>query len=186
MSMLPLHLNLRRNYARNVPRELFRTRIRPMFSVSTPGIISTPCFRRHLSFNANPRPIDQKRTPDERISVSELDGPKKVSVFARVLPPSIRPPPDSGASLRKLMRLAKPETRPLLIAVGLVSVMLVSLQLFGLTYCQQLTISSSVSMTVPFTIGRLIDYFASPNPVSNFSWYLDRLLTAFPVPAIIS
>jgi ABC-type multidrug transport system fused ATPase/permease subunit len=43
--------------------------------------------------------------------------------------------------------LAKPEKKPLTFAVGL------------------LLISSSVSMSIPFTVGKLIDYFTSANPV---------------------
>jgi hypothetical protein len=29
-------------------------------------------------------------------------------------------------------------------------------------------ISSAVSMSVPFTVGKLIDFFSSPNPVRMF------------------
>ena len=53
----------------------------------------------------------------------------------------------NASSFRKIVTLAKPEKRPLTFAVGL------------------LLISSSVSMSIPFTVGKLIDYFTSANPV---------------------
>jgi hypothetical protein len=31
-----------------------------------------------------------------------------------------------------------------------------------------LLVSSSVSLSIPFTVGKLIDYFTSPNPVRQF------------------
>ncbi|KAH6914032.1 ATP-binding cassette transporter [Coprinopsis sp. MPI-PUGE-AT-0042] len=52
----------------------------------------------------------------------------------------------SSSSFTKILALAKPERKPLLIAIGL------------------LFVSSAVSMSVPFTIGKLIDFFCSPNP----------------------
>ncbi|KAI6104888.1 P-loop containing nucleoside triphosphate hydrolase protein [Pisolithus croceorrhizus] len=73
--------------------------------------------------------------------------------FARHL--STQPQPKersslAGSSLRKLSHLAKPEKKPLLFAVGL------------------LLVSSSVAMSVPFTIGKLIDYFSTENPQIPF------------------
>jgi hypothetical protein len=32
-----------------------------------------------------------------------------------------------------------------------------------------LFVSSAISMSIPFTVGKLLDYFASPNPVCLFS-----------------
>ncbi|VDC03008.1 unnamed protein product [Peniophora sp. CBMAI 1063] len=55
-------------------------------------------------------------------------------------------PNSSAASFKKIVSLAKPEKKPLLAAVGL------------------LLISSTVSLSIPFTVGRLIDYFSTPNP----------------------
>lgn len=54
-----------------------------------------------------------------------------------------KPEPESASSLRKIVSLAKPERATLSVAVAL------------------LFVSSSVSMSIPFTIGKLIDYFAS-------------------------
>lgn len=53
------------------------------------------------------------------------------------------------SSIGKIARLARPERKSLLSAVGL------------------LVVSSSVSLSIPFTIGKLIDFFASPHPVSH-------------------
>ncbi|KAG6861702.1 hypothetical protein C0995_013271 [Termitomyces sp. Mi166 len=61
-----------------------------------------------------------------------------------------RKSPQSTSSFFKVLALAKPEKKPLLTAIGL------------------LLISSSVSMSVPFTIGKLIDFFASTNPQIPF------------------
>ncbi|KAF9788467.1 P-loop containing nucleoside triphosphate hydrolase protein [Thelephora terrestris] len=52
----------------------------------------------------------------------------------------------SVSSFRKIIALAKPEKKPLTFAVGL------------------LLVSSSVSMSIPFTVGKLIDYFTSVDP----------------------
>jgi hypothetical protein len=53
----------------------------------------------------------------------------------------------SAPSLWKIVSLARPERKPLLLAVGL------------------LLVSSTVSMSIPFTIGKLIDFFSSTTPV---------------------
>jgi hypothetical protein len=77
--------------------------------------------------------------------------PTHRSVLSRLLPAS--PLSNAGgtsstaASFRKIVALARPERRPLLTAISL------------------LFISSSVGLSIPFTVGKLIDYFTSPNPV---------------------
>lgn len=78
--------------------------------------------------------------PDEPAKPSE-----KSSLAARLLPFS--GPSQTTSSFRKIVSLAKPEKRPLTAAVGL------------------LLISSSVGMSIPFTVGRLIDFFSTSNPV---------------------
>ena len=55
----------------------------------------------------------------------------------------------TASSFSKIVALAKPERKPLTFAVGL------------------LLISSSVSMSIPFTVGKLIDYFTSADPVCS-------------------
>ncbi|KAG1760116.1 P-loop containing nucleoside triphosphate hydrolase protein [Suillus occidentalis] len=75
---------------------------------------------------------------------------KKISGLTRFLPSTLQPAPGSSSSLRKIVALAKQEKKPLLLAVGL------------------LLVSSSVAMSVPFTIGKLIDFFSSANPEIPF------------------
>ncbi|ESK97261.1 atp-binding cassette transporter [Moniliophthora roreri MCA 2997] len=72
----------------------------------------------------------------------------RTGIISRLLPVSLSASPagTSSSSLRKIVSLAKPERKPLTTAVGL------------------LLVSSSVSMSIPFFIGRLIDFFSSTNP----------------------
>lgn len=58
--------------------------------------------------------------------------------FARMLPPAWRADPGSGKSLRKMVALTMPEKKPLMYGVGL------------------LLVSSSVTMSVPLTIGAIV------------------------------
>jgi hypothetical protein len=77
------------------------------------------------------------------------------SILSRFLPSSFSPSTDgsipTSTSFRKIVALARPERRPLLTAIGL------------------LLVSSSVSLSIPFTVGKLIDYFTSANPVGRLS-----------------
>lgn len=82
----------------------------------------------------------------ENASGHESDRPRS-SILARIFAKS----PQGLSSFTKIVSLAKPEKKPLLIAVGL------------------LFMSASVSMSIPFTIGRLIDFFSSSNPVRRYS-----------------
>ncbi|KAI6046323.1 P-loop containing nucleoside triphosphate hydrolase protein [Pisolithus marmoratus] len=75
---------------------------------------------------------------------------EKPGVISRILPSALQSGPATGSSLRKVITLAKPEKKPLFLAVCL------------------LLVSSSVAMSVPFTIGKLIDYFSSENPQIPF------------------
>ncbi|KAK7472446.1 ATP-binding cassette permease mdl1 [Stygiomarasmius scandens] len=72
--------------------------------------------------------------------------PSKPGIFSRFLPTSVRSTPGTMQSFRKIVALARPEKKPLLTAVGL------------------LFMSSAVSMSIPFTIGKLIDFFSSTDP----------------------
>ncbi|KAJ3807029.1 P-loop containing nucleoside triphosphate hydrolase protein [Lentinula aff. lateritia] len=69
--------------------------------------------------------------------------PAKPGILSRFFPSG---PSVTASSFRKIVALAKPERKPLTTAVGL------------------LLLSSSVTMSIPFTIGKLIDFFSSVNP----------------------
>lgn len=65
--------------------------------------------RRHFSFDSNPPP----KTPEPKPAPPP-------GLLGRILPPSLVPPQDSSANLRKIFALAKPERRAITAAVGLV------------------------------------------------------------------
>ena len=119
-----------------------------------------PCssllLTQQRSFVASPTPRapplnSQPSSPVSPTPHSSPSSPAHRSILSRLLPTSLLS--DAGgtsstsASFRKIVALARPERRPLLTAIGL------------------LLVSSSVSLSIPFTVGRLIDYFTSPNPV---------------------
>ena len=110
------------------------------FSV-IPSLSSSRIWQINCRFNSTQPSFQQNVTPT------------KPTIFSRFLPaPILSKTPQNVSSLRKIFALAKPERKPLLIAVGL------------------LLMSSAVSMSVPFTIGKLIDFFSSSNPVRTFSY----------------
>lgn len=103
-------------------------------------------FQAHRPYTTPPTPT---QTPKSN----------NASILSRVL--QFRGGSRNGSSLRKIVALAKPETKPLLAAIGL------------------LLASSAVSMTVPFTIGKLIDFFSTNNPQIPFglsTWEASALL----------
>ena len=103
--------------------------------------LSTTCLRPRLH---QPLLVRFSSTQAE----SQTPAPQKKSILTRFLPSKLGKGPKSVSSIQRIFALARPERKPLLIAIGL------------------LLLSSAVSMSVPFTIGKLIDFFASPNPVS--------------------
>jgi hypothetical protein len=137
-------------------------------ALSVPLIFARPSFRR----GHTPWPtfsLAQKRlfaasftphaaTPHPPRHTSPLSPthshvPTRRSVLSRILPASLLSNADgttsTSASFRKIVAFARPERRPLLTAIGL------------------LLVSSSVSLSIPFTVGKLIDYFTSLNPVGR-------------------
>lgn len=101
-----------------------------------------------------------KSTSKPSISPPRTSGEKQ-SWLSRFLPASVSDTTKSASSFRKIVALARPEAKPLGIAVSL------------------LLVSSTVSMSIPFTIGKLIDYFTSTHPVCL--WHFSRLFAIIDV-----
>lgn len=117
------------------------------FRITSPYFIAS----RPLSFTRN----DPPKPP-----------PKQQPLAIRLLPTSLQPDEQSTSSLKRIYQLALTEKKPLSMAIGLVSnTLAVCHSEINTVIYYQLLVSSSVSMSVPFTIGRIIDYFTSPNPV---------------------
>ncbi|KAF8150437.1 P-loop containing nucleoside triphosphate hydrolase protein [Mycena galopus ATCC 62051] len=79
-----------------------------------------------------------------QITEKPLPTPRS-SILSRFLPQSFGAS-DSASSFGKIVDLAKTEKKTLLTAIGL------------------LFVSAPIAMSVPLTIGKLIDFFSSPNP----------------------
>jgi hypothetical protein len=116
-----------------------------------PPFLST--YRRSFVAGSTPRaPPPGSRLSSPISPTPPSSPPLRRSLLSRLLPTSFLS--NAGAtsstttSFRKIVALARPERRPLLTAIGL------------------LFVSSSVALSIPFTVGKLIDYFTSPNPVS--------------------
>jgi hypothetical protein len=108
----------------------------------------------------HPHPPPPTSQPTSALSYA----PTHRSILSRILPASLLSnaggTTSTSTSFRKIVALARPERRPLLTAMGL------------------LLVSSSVSLSIPFTVGKLIDYFTSPNPV-GWSLCHDSVLRSF-------
>ena len=106
--------------------------------------------RLHLGFQhrlAGVPPSGSLGSPRAYSTPAPTPPTPKRSLWSRMLAVTAKDK-QSASSFRKIVALAKPEKKPLTFAVGL------------------LLVSSSVSMSIPFTVGKLIDYFTSANPVS--------------------
>ncbi|KAJ7169164.1 P-loop containing nucleoside triphosphate hydrolase protein [Mycena crocata] len=104
-----------------------------------------------------PRQLRAYSTSNE---VAEKPRPQTPSALSRFLPKSWAGS-GNASTFGKIASLARPEKKPLLMAVGL------------------LFVSSSVSMSIPFTIGKLIDFFSSASPQFPFGlsmWQASSLL----------
>ncbi|POW20539.1 hypothetical protein PSHT_03445 [Puccinia striiformis] len=105
-----------------------------------------------------------------RRATTRLTGPPRISLLRTYTSQheQIKPTEPSSTSktissvsvsdLRRLARLAKPETKTLSLAGGL------------------LAISSSVSLSMPFLWGRVIDIFTNPELLQNFSSSLPQVI----------
>ncbi|KAF8310188.1 hypothetical protein DL93DRAFT_2230451 [Clavulina sp. PMI_390] len=153
------HLHGVRSFSTHLAHSKTHILLRPTTISSLP--LGRVPLRRHLSTSlicrspdassakpqsTSPTPPSSETESKDVSQPNESKKPPKKGVVARFLPATLQPPQNSAGSIKKLFGLAWPERRPLMLAIGL------------------LTISSSVSMSVPFTIGKLIDYFSSNNP----------------------
>ncbi|KII95612.1 hypothetical protein PLICRDRAFT_222870 [Plicaturopsis crispa FD-325 SS-3] len=115
--------------------------------------------RIYLQCRFSTRPTTQLRTRPFQLSFQlktlstqstppskQPSAPQESSLANRIFPSALKSAPASASNFRKIISLARPERKPLTQAIGL------------------LLISSTVSMSIPFTVGRLIDFFSSPNP----------------------
>ena len=118
--------------------------------------------RLHLGFQSRftaPRSALLPRTPGSLRAYSTptpTPPTQKPSLWSRMLTATAKDN-QSASSFRKIFALAKPEKKSLTFAVGL------------------LLVSSSVSMSIPFTVGKLIDYFTSANPVRSITSLLFQI-----------
>ncbi|KAI0260168.1 P-loop containing nucleoside triphosphate hydrolase protein [Gloeopeniophorella convolvens] len=96
--------------------------------------------------------------PSPPSSPSSAPPPARRSIFSRFLPSPVTSGDgkSTSSSFRKIVSLARPERRPLTTAIGL------------------LLVSSSVSMSIPFTVGKLIDYFTTANPTIPYGLSLTQ------------
>ncbi|KAF7351012.1 ATP-binding cassette transporter [Mycena sanguinolenta] len=121
--------------ASNCRHVLFRTAWKsPHHAASFSRPYFVPVQPAHLRLYSTKNQITEKPLP-----------PSRPSILVRLLPQSFTAS-ESASSLGKIFALAKTEKRTLLTAIGL------------------LFVSAPVSMSVPFTIGKLIDFFSSANP----------------------
>lgn len=110
----------------------------------TPWNLTFAC--RQVRLNSTGKDVKSSPTSETATPAPESSSNQpKPSVLSRIFSRS----PQGISSFKKIVALARPEKKPLLIAIGL------------------LLVSSAVSLSVPFAIGRLIDFFSSPNPVSD-------------------
>ncbi|KAF7977967.1 hypothetical protein HWV62_2069 [Athelia sp. TMB] len=121
-------------------------RSRPLTSaLRVPGPV-TVTFAGGRFLAAHSRTFATESKPEPSKSASSVNAPVPKSILGRLFPASFTDGPPTASSFRKIVALAAPEKKPLLQAIGL------------------LLISSGVSMSIPMTIGKLIDFFTSSEP----------------------
>lgn len=144
----PLHISSTLLLRRNLTSTLLETRASP----AATGVRHTPLVLSALrarSYATQPQePTLSSPAVKQEAPAAPTPKPKR-SLFGRLLSSSGEDPSKSASSFRSIVSLARPEKKPLGIAIGL------------------LFVSSSVSMSIPFTIGKLIDFFTTTNPVSG-------------------
>ena len=113
---------------------------------------SSPPSRSPEPSSSASSPVSESKPTQESSAQPKANSPTR-SIWSRFLPSNTQESGKSASSFRKIAALALPEKKPLGIAIGL------------------LLVSSTVSMSVPFTIGKLIDYFSTVNPVCLLSLF---------------
>ncbi|KAF5348715.1 hypothetical protein D9758_006757 [Tetrapyrgos nigripes] len=128
------------------------------FTACSRTLSITPSFRQRplnlsrfhtgpsLHFRHSHRSLSSQSSSKDAASSEKPSESTKPGIISRFLPASIQASPGTLSSFRKIAALARPEKKPLLTAIGL------------------LFVSSGVSMSIPFTIGKLIDFFSTTNP----------------------
>ncbi|KAF9012587.1 ATP-binding cassette transporter [Cyathus striatus] len=114
-----------------------------------PSTLSVLRATRRLNSTQSTPPQLPKTDPTDVFKNVTEKSAEKPSLLYRIFKSDKDKPPSAGqssSSFRKIAALARPERKPLAIAIVL------------------LLLSSAVSMSVPFTIGKLIDFFSTPNP----------------------
>jgi hypothetical protein len=139
-------------------------------------------FGRRYLIPVQPTHLRAYSTKHE-IAATKPRSPPRPSILSRFLPQSFTAS-ESASSFGKIVALAKEEKKPLL--MGLYSSIRVADyttdgagSAIGLLF-----VSSSVSMSVPLTVGKLIDFFSSANPVRPFVCHI--FLSAHALEAISS
>ena len=159
----PLH-----HLIRHPPRSAFiSTVLRPSPCPTSQSPISSLHLRSNSttttapSINTKP-PIPPTNHPDASSAPSTSILARLTSLVSLSPVEASHPPSAAGhgsSSVAKLVELAKPEARQLSMAVGLAG--LPSFSCYRGADGEQLLVSSSVSMLVPLTIGKLIDFFST-------------------------
>ena len=147
---------LNRNLSTSLHTKICRSGNSKKFSAGLPGCLpeSSQVQRLRLFSSSSCR---RDKTP----SKPDPDDEPKFSM--KVFLASFRSENGGSSSFRKLVALAKPERKSLAIAIGL------------------LMVSSTVSMSIPFTVGKLIDYFTSPTHVRVVPFHALRISKGFAV-----
>ncbi|TBU40304.1 P-loop containing nucleoside triphosphate hydrolase protein [Dichomitus squalens] len=128
----------------------------PTVRLALLGLPSRRCFASSATSRApSSPPVSETKRTEVKSTESRSQTPGR-SIWSRFLPSNAQESGKSASSFRKIVSLATPEKKPLGVAIGL------------------LLVSSAVSMSVPFTIGRLIDYFSSTNPEIPFGLSLGQ------------
>ncbi len=123
---------------------------------SRPTCSSVQGSRFFVTSTGTRAPASASSPPSPTSTSTPHSTPARRSILSRFLPATFTHNADgtipTSTAFRKIVALARPERRPLLTAIGL------------------LLVSSTVSLSIPFTVGKLIDYFTSASPVRRLPY----------------